>query len=97
MFEWGGFPSNSRHRDHMRPVCVSTDRQTDAAGGCTDEHADGQLDPEPPKGKHREMCWAQRLKRVFIGAAQVGPPRFVFRFIEGTAGSSFGVIVERPN
>ncbi len=47
----------------------------------TDEEADGREQPDQTAGKRKGMCWAvgrpaQRLKRVFIGAAQVGPPGY---------------------
>jgi hypothetical protein len=34
-----------------------------------DADADGREEPDLTEGKRKGMCWAQRLKRVFIGAA----------------------------
>ncbi len=35
-----------------------------------DAEADGRQEPDLTEGKRKGMCWAQRLKRVFIGTAQ---------------------------
>ena len=47
----------------------------------TDEEADGREELDQTAGKRKGMCCtegrpAQRLKRVFNRAAQVGPPRY---------------------
>jgi len=47
----------------------------------TDEESDGREELDQTAGKRKGMCCmeghpAQRLKRVFNRAAQVGPPRY---------------------
>ena len=66
----GVLAPNSQYRDHITPTRGVKVKKT------TDEETDGGEDPEQKEGKRKGMCWAQRLKRVFNRAAQVGPPRY---------------------
>jgi len=67
----GGLPSNSRYRERITPTrSVKINKTT------TDEEADGREGLDQAAGKRKGMCCtegrpAQRLKRVFNGAAQV--------------------------
>ena len=65
----GGLPSNSRYRERITPT-----RSVKVKKTTTDEEADGREVPDQTTGKRKGMCCtegrpAQRLKRVFNGAA----------------------------
>gem|GEM_PF-2223454 len=57
----GGLPPNSKHRALVTPARRGKGARKDTT----------QQDKEKAQtNRHVEMSWAQRLKRVFIGAAQ---------------------------
>jgi hypothetical protein len=60
----GGLPPNSRYRERITPT-----RSVKVKKTTTDEEADGGEGLDQTAGKRKGMCWAQRLKRVFNGAA----------------------------
>jgi hypothetical protein len=65
----GGLPSNSRYRERITPTRSVKVKET-----TTDEEADGGEELDQTAGKRKGMCCtegrpAQRLKRVFNGAA----------------------------
>jgi len=67
---------NSRYRERITPT-----RSVKVKKTTTDEEADGLEGLDQTAGKRKGMCWAegrpaQRQKRVFNRAAQVGPPRY---------------------
>jgi hypothetical protein len=67
----GGLPSNSRYRERITPTRSVKVKET-----TTDEEADGREELDQTAGKRKGMCCtegrpAQRLKRIFNGAAQV--------------------------
>ena len=58
----GVLAPNSGHRERVTPVSSDKVKKSTA-------EADGRQETDLTTGNRKGMCWVQRLKRVFNGAA----------------------------